>query len=89
MNNTIWDDYLENQKFSKLNENIETDVLIIGGGIVGILIANLLKDYNIKYCLVEKDVIGKGTTSKTTAFLTIQHETLYQELNYDKRRSYL
>lgn len=89
MNKSIWDEYLKNKKYNRLDENIETDVLIIGGGIVGILIANLLKDYNIKYCLVEKDEIGKGTTSKTTAFLTVQHETLYQELSDIERRSYL
>lgn len=89
MNKSIWDEYLKGQKFNKLDRDIETEVLIIGGGIVGLLTAHLLKDYNIDYCLVEKDTIGSGTTSKTTAFLTIQHETLYQTLTEKQRQAYL
>ena len=89
MNKSIWDEYLKGQKFNKLDRDIETDVLIMGGGIVGLLTAHLLKDYNIDYCLVEKDAIGSGTTSKTTAFLTIQHETLYQTLTEKQRQAYL
>ena len=89
MNKSIWNSYLKENNFEQLNTDIETDVLIIGGGISGILIASLLKDYNIKYTLVEKDIIGSGTTCGTTAFLTMQHETLYHTLNKEQRKAYL
>lgn len=89
MNKSIWEEYYDEKKFPKLESNLETEVLIIGGGIVGILTANLLKDYNINYCLVEKNKVGQGTTSKTTVFLTAQHETLYQTLSYKEAKSYL
>lgn len=89
MNKSIWEEYFKEHNFPKLENDLETDVLIIGGGIVGILTANLLKDYNINCAVVEKDKIGRGTTSLTTVFLTIQHETLYQDLSENDRRSYL
>lgn len=76
----LWEENIKIKSFPKLNNNIETDVLIIGGGITGILCAYELKKRNIKYVLVEKDKIGNSTTKKTTAFITAQHETLYQDL---------
>ena len=77
-NQSIWEEYLKENSFPKLEENIFTDVLVIGGGVVGVLIAKKLHDNNIETVLVEKNKIGRGITSKTTAFLTSQHETLYQ-----------
>ena len=76
----LWEENIKIKSFPKLNNNIETDVLIIGGGITGILCAYELKKRNIKYVLVEKDKIGNSTTKKTTAFITAQHEILYQDL---------
>lgn len=89
MNKSIWEDYQNNLNYPKLKENIEADVLVIGGGITGILIAKKLTDNNIKTVLLEKDKIGSGNTSKTTAFLTVQHETLYQDLGLNKAKEYL
>lgn len=89
MNKSIWEDYLNKKEFPKLNENIETDILVIGGGISGILNARKLQDSGYNVILVEKNKIGTGTTSKTTAFLTAQHETLYQDMALDKAKEYL
>lgn len=89
MNKSIWKDYLRNNNFKSLQENIETDVLVIGGGITGILITKKLHDNKIKTLLVEKGQIGSGITSKTTAFLTVQHETLFQSFNQKKAQQYL
>ena len=89
MKKTIWKECLIENNFQELKIDISTDVLIIGGGISGILLARQLKENNIDYTLVEKDTIGSGTTSSTTAFLTIQHETLYHTLNKEKRTAYL
>ncbi len=90
---SIWKQYIQENKFPKLTENIKTNVLIIGGGITGILCAYELKKRKIDYVLVEKDIIGNATTKDTTAFVTIQHETLYQDLvkdnNYSKAKEYL
>ena len=74
---------------NSLEQDHETDVLIIGGGITGVLIAYELSKNNIKYTLVEKDIIGSKTTSETTAFITAYHENLYQNLSGLKAKTYL
>ena len=89
MKKTIWKEYLKENNFQELTKDISTDVLIIGGGISGILLARQLKENNINYTLVEKDIIGSSTTSSTTAFLTIGHETLYHTLKKEQRTAYL
>ena len=90
---SIWLNEDLDSNFPYLDSDIETDVLIIGGGIVGVLCAYELQKRNINYILVEKEKIGRKTTKDTTAFLTIQHETLYQDLikNFGllKARQYL
>lgn len=78
-NKSIWNqEQLPN--FKTLTNNIETEVLIIGGGIAGILCAYELSKRKINYILVEKDQIASHTTKNTTAFITAFHETLYQDL---------
>lgn len=89
MNKTIWEQYLNTKEYPKVEDNLEIEVLVIGGGIAGLLTAKKLKDNNIKVILVEKDRICRGTTINTTAFLTVQHETLYQDLPFEKAKEYL
>lgn len=89
----IWlNESIENN-FDTLHNNIETEVLIIGGGIVGILCAYELEKRKINYVLVEQGKIGQKTSKDTTAILTIQHDTLYQDLikehGLKKARQYL
>lgn len=89
----IWlNESIENS-FDTLHNNIETEVLIIGGGIVGILCAYELEKRKINYVLVEQGKIGQKTSKDTTAILTIQHDTLYQDLikehGIKKARQYL
>lgn len=90
---SIWLNNEIQSNFNKLHNDIETDVLIIGGGIVGVLCAYELQKRNVNYVLVEKEKIGSKTSKDTTAFLTVQHETLYQDLIKEqgilKARQYL
>ena len=74
-NYSVWNEYLKNS-FKELNEDIECDVLIIGGGISGILTAFNLRDTNLKVVLVERNRIGSGITSKMTAKVTILQDIL-------------
>ena len=41
---SIWSENCNFKKREALNKDIETDVLVIGGGIAGILIAFMLKE---------------------------------------------
>lgn len=61
-----------------LNENIEVETLIIGGGITGLLTAYELKNKNI--CLVEKNKILEGVTQNTTAKITYLQENIYTKI---------
>ena len=80
INKSIWLKNIKEKSFPKLNENIKTDVLIIGGGITGLSTAYFLKDSNKKITLVEQNKIGHGITSKTTGKLTYLQGTVYQKL---------
>lgn len=55
-----------------ITENISCDVLIIGGGIGGAITAYYLAKENIDVVLVEKNIIGYGSTSASTAILEYQ-----------------
>lgn len=75
-----WRDSVEFSSYPKLDESIEADVGIVGGGITGITAAYLLAKQNIKVVLIDAGVILNGTTGHTTAKVTAQHGLIYDEL---------
>lgn len=90
---SLWTDTVKKPSFLPLDHDETTDVLIIGGGIAGILCAHFLHKAGIKYLLCESDTIGGGTTAKTTAVISAQHDALYgylmKKFGYTKARLYL
>lgn len=58
------------KKYPKLENKIETDVCIIGGGLTGISSAYELVKSGISVTILEKDQIGKSTTGNTTGKIT-------------------
>lgn len=77
---SIWKKDVKLPEFQSLTGDHKTDVLIIGGGIAGILTAYMLKEKGIDCILLEKERICGGTTSGTTAKITIQHGLIYNKL---------
>lgn len=77
---SIWTKNLKFKNIIKLNKDIDVDVLIIGGGITGLTTAYYLKDSNLNVCIVEKNYIGMGVTSKTTGKINYLQETIYSDL---------
>ncbi len=77
---SIWLKDKYDNKIKKLNKDIETDVLIIGGGITGLSTLYFLKDSNLKITLVDSDLIGHGTTSKSTAKINYLQEHIYYDI---------
>ncbi|MGB9939845.1 FAD-dependent oxidoreductase [Methanosarcina sp.] len=63
-----------------LSGDISVDVAIIGGGIVGITSAFLLKQAGVSVAVIEADRIAKGVTGYTTAKITSQHNLIYSRL---------
>lgn len=77
---SIWQKTASLPSFPRLKGDTKTDVLIIGGGIAGILIAYFLKQSGVECILVEKGRICQGTTARTTAKITFQHGLIYNKL---------
>ena len=57
-------------RFPPLDRNLTVDVVIIGGGIMGITAAYLLKQAGRKVALLERDFLSRVDTGHTTAHLT-------------------
>ena len=81
-NISIWRDKKVNSE-PFLDENIETDILIIGGGITGLSTSYFLRDKGYKVCLVEKNYIGNGVTTKSTGKITYLQDILKDIDNVD------
>ncbi len=83
MHESIWSEEIALPQFNKLEKNIKTDVLIIGGGLAGLLCAYFLEKENIDYVLVEGRRIASGVTGNTTAKITSQHGLIYSKIAKD------
>lgn len=59
----------KSKQYPYLTENIETDVIIIGGGITGCICGYYLSKNNIKAVLIDKGRIAHLSTSVTTSLL--------------------
>ncbi len=90
---SIWSDIKNYPTFPTLEQDIRTDVLIIGGGIAGILCAHALHQAGVSCILVESEHIGSGITENTTAKITVQHGLIYHKIakryNLEAAQQYL
>lgn len=67
-------------EYPSLQEDIEVDIAIIGGGLAGISCAYLLEKEKFKIAILESDRICQGTTAHTTAKITSQHGLIYNKI---------
>ncbi|HEY8466773.1 MAG TPA: FAD-dependent oxidoreductase [Solirubrobacterales bacterium] len=63
-----------------LTEDVETDVAVVGGGIVGAVTALLLAERGVAVTLVEARSLAEGVTGNSTAKATALHETSYSKI---------
>ncbi|HOQ14316.1 MAG TPA: FAD-binding oxidoreductase, partial [Bacillota bacterium] len=77
---SLWEKTSAIPGFDRLEGDINTDVLIIGGGLAGILCAYKLKQAGVDYVLVEANRVCSGITKNTTAKITSQHGFIYEKL---------
>ncbi len=67
--------------YPPISGDTHVDVAILGGGIVGITTAYLLKEAGMpSVALIEADRIITGVTGHTTAKVTSQHGLIYDRL---------
>ena len=80
-NMSVWfDEVNQPLSYEILNNNIDTDILVIGGGISGLTTAYCLAKEGRKVVLVEDGYIGSGESGRTTAHLTCALDDRYFEL---------
>src|SRR5690625_3940019 len=77
---SYWIDTNELLNYPHLQEDLEVDVAVAGGGITGITTAYLLASKGFTVALLEARELASGTTGNTTAKLTAQHQLIYDEL---------
>lgn len=76
-----WTDTAESlPAYTALEEDLETDVVIIGGGLAGLSVAYCLARAGKKVILVEDGLIGSGETGRTTAHLVTALDDRYYQL---------
>lgn len=66
-----------------LDRNIEVEIAVVGGGIVGVTAAYLLARAGKQVALLEARGIGRQATGRSTAKVTSQHGALYAKLAKD------
>lgn len=77
---SIWQEGVKLPSFPSGEGELKTDVLIIGGGLAGLLLAYELESEGVDYLLVESDKIASKITKDTTAKITSQHGLIYNSL---------
>lgn len=77
---SYWIDSTQETNYPSLNKDMSADVAIVGGGIVGITAAYLLKKQGLRVILIESGRIVQGATGFTTAKITSQHHLIYNKI---------
>ncbi len=91
MEKSIWQKD-NNFKLDKVNENIKTDILIIGAGITGVTTAYNLINSNFEVVLIDRQKFFNEVTAKSTGKLTYLQDLKYQDIcnvyNYETAKLY-
>ena len=87
-NKSFWLDTEKREEYKSLNENIECDVCIIGGGMAGISCSYYLSKNGFNTVVLERDKIASKTTGHTTAKITSQHGLFYDYLINSKGKEF-
>lgn len=77
---SYWISSAPEAEFPALQEDINVDVVIVGGGLVGIQTAYQLEKEGFNIAVLEANHIGHGTSGYTTAKITSQHHLIYDKL---------
>lgn len=77
---SVWEKDVQLPQFPRLKGDLQTDVLIIGGGLAGLLCARQLTQAGVDCALIEQNRLMRGVSGRTTAKLTAQHGLIYSKL---------
>ncbi len=77
---SYWIDSAPLPRYPTLEQSLEVDVVVIGGGLTGITAAYLLKQAGKTVALLERDRCARADTGHTTAHLTAVTDLSRQEM---------
>ena len=80
MMDSIWYKDVQMPSFPQLDGSLQTDVLIIGGGLTGLMCAWSFTRAGVDCVLIEQNQIMSGISGRTTAKLTAQHGLVFAKL---------
>lgn len=80
---TPWLAKAENRFYPQLQQDEETDVCVIGGGITGITTAFLLQEKGRRVILLERHSLATGVSGHTSGHMTSLVDTYYHKLVSD------
>lgn len=89
---SYWIESTSATDYPELQENIKTDVLVVGGGITGLSTAYLLQKEGLDVVVIDSGRIAMSTTGHTTAKITALHDLKYsrliKQLGHDGAKAY-
>lgn len=77
---SMWSATVSPRQWEPLRGEVQTDVLVIGGGMAGLLCAHMLQSAGRQALVVEGRRVGTGVTASTTAKITAQHGMVFAPL---------
>ncbi len=77
---SYWNQTADRKGRPAAEQDLQTEVLIVGGGITGVTCAWCLAQKGLRPVLLEAGEIGGGTTGNTTGKLTLQHGIIYSRI---------
>lgn len=77
---SVWLDTIIQKEFETLTTDIETDILIVGGGIAGVSTAYCLTKAGRKVILIEDGLLFSGETGRTTAHIVNALDDRYSDI---------
>ena len=77
---SIWEWDVPMPRFPRLEGDLKTDVLVVGGGLAGLLCAWNLNRAGVDCTLIEENMLMHGVSGRTTAKITSQHGLIYSKL---------
>jgi glycerol-3-phosphate dehydrogenase len=64
-----WNHFVKKHDYPSLQQNITTEITIIGGEITGITAGKILAQAGLSSVVLESHTVGSGTTSHSPAFI--------------------
>ena len=78
---SLWGRTASRPHYTPLQESLSADVVVIGGGITGALVAEHLTARGLSVCLIDREEPGLGSTAASTAMLQWEIDTPLSELS--------